>query len=165
MRTREKKAAARQIIRRVQEIAHNDMLMRLTYITIDVERPDLLEAGAVCGGRRACMVGSFMLAAGEEPDNVRDWLGQRDKFAASIPGAAEARAALNEAALKIRFKGMGFYGLTGESARDERKIYARDPAGHDPMETLFESSSGIVYRSDLPKLVLKVTDGALELLK
>lgn len=158
MRARERKAAARRIIRRLQEIAHNDMLIRGMYFSEGLERPDLAEAGAVCGGRRACLVGSFMLAAGADRHEARRYLGARDEFAALYPGATEAREALNEAALRTRFRQ-----LTGTSVRQARADYRDSPDCDDPMENLFERAR--VPDEKLPDLVLEVTECALELLR
>lgn len=61
--TDSKAEAAAEVLRGVCEIAENEMLVRQTYITEGITNEALAEAGAVCGGRQACLVGAVALAA------------------------------------------------------------------------------------------------------
>jgi hypothetical protein len=60
-------------------IVRNDMLMRGEYLTPDIVDYELAKKGAICGGHKACAVGSLYLAAG-----VRR---ERRELAWSLPGA------------------------------------------------------------------------------
>lgn len=46
------------------QVVKNEQIVHGIYVADEVERPDLAEAGAICGGRRACAVGSLWIGAG-----------------------------------------------------------------------------------------------------
>lgn len=105
------------ILDRMASIVDNDMLVRNTYIESLVTRHDLAEAGAICGGRRACAIGALWIAGGLSPSGPSAFLtapapdsyvgdtywvfsdALRDHYLSDKPGLAAAHAALNEAAL------------------------------------------------------------------
>lgn len=91
-----------EILRGVIEIASNEMLIRGTYLTSDVVRPDLAETGALCGGRQACAVGSLFLAARVLREDIGFFadMDERVDFMSDRPALAQAYAALNEAAVQ-----------------------------------------------------------------
>jgi hypothetical protein len=129
------KAKALSTLDGMREIVRNEMLTRGVYLT-DVEEPDLAKSGALCGGRRACLLGSAWIAYGIKPDEKWDELpgvdeGERSGFLRHRPALKAVYDALNLAA--------------------ERKL-ARDPglcrAKFDsPAEALFEGN----YRTGLDR--------------
>lgn len=136
------------IVRRLEAIASREMLVRGAYIEEGAAlRPDLVDAP--CGGRRACMVGSFFLAAGLGVQGIHKWIFRRDEVAAIVPGMALARAALNRAARTHP-------AFTEDLARDS----VGETQSTDEMEDLFEHAD--VPRGGLHALVLSVTQAALE---
>src|SRR5436853_7423576 len=66
MRTRDKERAMRTLDN-MRQIVKNDMLVRGENISQTIESRELKEAGAVCGGRKACAIGSMLLAYGDKP--------------------------------------------------------------------------------------------------
>lgn len=56
------KEQAREVLRGVITIAENEMLTHSIYISGSISNPALAEAGAVCGGRQACLLGAVALA-------------------------------------------------------------------------------------------------------
>lgn len=97
-------------------IVKNDMLEQGVYLTEEVVDPKLAERGAVCGGHKACAVGSLWLGYGIKMQGPKDErilpgvyvntygsedLVDRDTFLKSRPGLKLAYDALNEAADKF----------------------------------------------------------------
>lgn len=97
----------------MQIVVNNEMLKRRTYISDCVEDQELAEAGALCGGHKACAVGSLLLGAGVKPTMSGDYAdlpeanpntlvsgrpSPREKFMADNPGVKLAYDALNQAA-------------------------------------------------------------------
>lgn len=58
------KKAALQALDGIIEIAKNDMLRQGVYLTDEVKNQELKKAGAVCGGKQACLYGSLWVSAG-----------------------------------------------------------------------------------------------------
>lgn len=85
----------------VIQIAENEMLTRGTYLT-SVVRPKMAREGAVCGGRRACLVGSMYLAHGgfKDIEEMGMSMDARGREMRNRPGLRLAYRAINEAALR-----------------------------------------------------------------
>lgn len=88
----------------VIKIADNEMLIQGDYVTAEIVNPELAKKGAVCGGRKACLVGSTYLAHGvkvwrEDGGLFETW--RRDDFMRTRPALRLAYEALNEAALRL----------------------------------------------------------------
>lgn len=154
----------------MREIARNEMLTRGVYVTDEIVRVDLAEAGAICGGHQACAVGSMLLAAG-----VRRRWRNGDQY---LPGAdVDARAdylrrhphiqaaydALNEAAERYCKRhnidlGYSSY-VTGQGTDGEgRRIITLSPGRFGAMESLFEATyyttdEPVIEFSELPKII------------
>lgn len=148
--------AAIGIIKRLEKIASNDMMIRGHYIETYIHeesrvapyRPDLHDAP--CGGYRACMVGSFFLASGLSISDVRIYVSLRDEIADRIPGMKTAREALNSAS---REHPAYPYSKLLEDMDLESNAF-------DSMEELFENSD--VEDEDLGPLVHEICEKALE---
>jgi hypothetical protein len=147
-----------EIVRNMQKIIANEMLTRGEYVEEDVSNPRLAEQGAICGGRRACAVGSLWLAAlvpmeFKDPDHptwgdmpgvlVRDRL----DFLDDKPGLASAYDALNAAAREYAAR-------YGWDTQDDGRSYL------GAMEVLFETSP--VQLDEIHDVMLDVTNIALD---
>lgn len=55
-------AEAKDIVSGVRTIAKNEQLLRGSYVTDKVKTPALAAEGAICGGHKACLLGSIALA-------------------------------------------------------------------------------------------------------
>ncbi len=99
------------ILDRMKQIVENDMLIRLTYVEAVLTRPDLAEAGAICGGHRACAIGALWIAGGWTPGHAEYSFtnssgysssvfseAYRDEYLADKPALSSAHDALNAAA-------------------------------------------------------------------
>ncbi len=94
-----------QVLSNMRQIVENETLVHSVYISERVDRPDLAEAGAICGGHHACAVGSLYLAAGVEPDidgygaaslpDANQYHDDRLLFMADKPALLEAYNTLN----------------------------------------------------------------------
>lgn len=105
----------------VIEIAKNEMLVRGTYLT-GILKPDMAREGSICGGRKACLVGSMYLAHGVRGD-IEDMSMSFDSRKAEMrnrPGLRLAYQAINEAALRRAEK------INAEVVRRERRKNHRD---------------------------------------
>jgi hypothetical protein len=134
------------IVERLRSIASNEMLMQGSYLEKEVSRPDLAASGSPCGGRRACMVGSFFLAAKVPFNEISFWTSRRDEIAEQRTGMALARETLNE----VSFAHPDF-----PYPEDEQVVQDNYT---DPMEDLFEAADKDV---DLHAMMLEVVDKAL----
>lgn len=93
----------------VIEIAANEMLLQGSYVTQRVMNPKLEDEGAVCGGRKACLVGSIFLAYGityrkllRLTDHIPSFfLEDRDWFMDERPALKLAYNAFNQAAFEV----------------------------------------------------------------
>jgi hypothetical protein len=126
---------AREVLARMATIVKNEMLVHNEYVTDRVERPDLAETGAVCGGRRACAVGALYLAAGVRP--------RRMEYGASLPGVLpENRRAFlrRRPALKLAYDELnaaaGRYAARNGIEHGEGREFAYGDSGL--LEQLFE---------------------------
>lgn len=152
----------RQIIERMEEIVRNEMLDYGYYVSDEIERPDLAEIGAVCGGRRACAVGSLYLAAGIKPI-VREYddepiarlpgtdPSERLMFMMTRPALRTAYEALNDAANE-------YIDREGIEVNREPDFYGAH-SYHGDLEVLFETGDPAIGRDEL----LTVTARAKEL--
>lgn len=149
--------AAIGIIKRLEKIASNDMMIRGHYIETWITDED--RAGpynpylrdAPCGGYRACMVGSFFLASGLSISDVHIYVSLRDEIADRIPGMKTAREALNSASRE--HPAYHPYSKLLEDMDLESNAF-------DSMEELFENSD--VEDEDLGPLVHEICEKALE---
>ena len=122
----------------MRKIVQHEMLARGVYVTEDIENPHLAQAGAICGGRQHCAIGSLWVGGGIKYTfssygeitlpGVQQH--ERKKFLSHRPGLRLAHRALNEAAETFSQK----YGLDD----DERA----DTFFEDPIERLFEGFYG-----------------------
>lgn len=84
------------------EITKNEMLARGVYFSDQVVRRDLAESGALCGGRRACLIGSAWVAYGVKLDKEAVLPGtdedERHQFLRNRPALNAVYKALNNAA-------------------------------------------------------------------
>jgi len=55
-------ASATEILERMKDVVRNDMLIRGDYVT-EILDEELAAEGSICGGRKACAIGSLWLAA------------------------------------------------------------------------------------------------------
>lgn len=91
------------------EIVRREMLISGTYVEDEVSRPDLAAKGTICGGRKHCAIGSFLVGGGVKP--VIETLGwgtyvelpgskedERAAFFRHRPGLRLGYDALNQAA-------------------------------------------------------------------
>jgi hypothetical protein len=138
------------ILNKMAIIVRNDMLTRGQYVstTIDLE---LRDKGAICGGHKACAVGSLYLAGGIKPHEVYPGKSynyfvlqgvdrhERAEFLAERPALRAAYDALNEAAKRFidrhnldLFDGERFEigGLTQTNGWMELLFEAADIDGH-----------------------------------
>lgn len=89
------------IIERMQEVVHNDMLIRGDYIDSRNVDEKMKESGSICGGHRVCAIGSLWIGAGIKPQNRRaGWYlphitTRRDAFD-EVPGLELAYTMLNK---------------------------------------------------------------------
>ncbi len=146
--TPELRAEALAILDRFCQIVDNDMLIRGDYIDSEVSRPDLADAGAICGGHKACAIGSLWIAGGHHPKaptDYSDWysifdIDIRAKYLAQRPALELAHAALVAAA--IEYADRHDYELTGEFS--------------DPLEDLFEAAENNIGERIDPRELLAV---------
>ncbi len=130
--TPELRTEALAILDRFCQIVDNDMLVRGEYVEAGVSRPDLADAGAICGGHRACAIGALWIAGGHKPeatDHYSTWYSIfrfeiRAEYLAQRPALELAHTALVAAA--IEYADRHDYELTGEFS--------------DPLEDLFEAA-------------------------
>lgn len=147
----------------IRQITKNEMLIHGEYVTDNVRNKKLAAEGAVCGGRKACLVGSAYIAYGvplqitEHYDYWREKTVERvelpgigDKrnragFRRYRPGLRLAMEALNDAAERK---------LATLSERRQRAIRENVDDGIYPdlAESLFETGKGL-NREDVLKLV------------
>jgi hypothetical protein len=128
-----------EILDNMRTIVEREMLVHGTYLDPFICRPDLAEQGAICGGRRACAIGSLWLAAGVDlepinsdidPDNVflpGCSTGMRHEFMEDKPHLRLAYRHLNQAAR--------------EYAEHHNVTVAWDADSFGWLEALFESGS------------------------
>lgn len=145
----------------MKEIVKNDMLEQGVYITESVVDQRLAEQGAICGGRKACAIGSLYIGYGIRPDiedgyaklpGVDDtryyWTGgpnkpsERESFLKTRPGLRLAYDALNDAADKFVEK------------RDDIDEGDLDDTFTASIEALFEGTYGEkVHRKDMLQII------------
>ena len=144
----------------MKEIVKNDMLEQGVYVTEEVVNEKLAEQGAICGGHRACAVGSLWIGYGirlEGPQGEKelpgtndsrayDWQSgrrepsERQEFLRTRPGLRLAYDALNEAADKYVEK-------------RELEDYL-DNSFDASIEALFEGTYGEkVHRKDMLQII------------
>ncbi len=144
------------ILDRMAQIVDNDMLVRGDYVENEVTRPDLAESGAICGGHRACAIGSLWIAGGLDPENayVKGTpdpfaYDRRETYLSDKPALRRAHAALCSAA---------------EDYGDRRDLFvAGDAFWPDPLEALFETGEDDDGPIN-PRELLTVIDMAREIL-
>lgn len=151
--------AAIGIVKRLEEIASNDMMIRGHYIETwitdeDREGPyNPYLRDAPCGGYRACMVGSFFLASGLSISDVRIYISLRDEIVDKTLGMKTARKALNSASREHP-------AYPESNLLDDMDLESNV---FDPMEELFENSD--VEDEELGPLVHEICEKALEKLR
>lgn len=131
----------------MSQIVKNEMLIRGEYVT-PVRNRKLADEGAICGGRKACAIGSLWIAAGVkvEPQGALGarlpgiYDSQRPGFLRRRPGLRLAYEALNEAA--------------EEYAVEHNKVATIKRSHFDsPIEALFESRAAKIGRPELLSLI------------
>lgn len=94
---------AKDILRRFAKIVSADRLVHSIYVD---DGGDTTRSNALCGGHRACAIGSLWIAAGIKPERDDEFTyilptahpGNRYAAFAQVPGLEEAYYALNAAA-------------------------------------------------------------------
>lgn len=134
------------------EIERNEMLVRGEYISVEID-DELAERGAICGGHRACLVGSLWLGYGVKPEKGTFCWGEefyklpgtedgRAAFLSRRPGLKVAYDALNDAAERCVSRALSnadYEDFHGEA----RRVYSGSLA-----ETLFESGDTYDLKND-----------------
>lgn len=140
----------------MQEIVEGEMLIRGSYISPKIQVPE--REGAICGGRRACALGSLYLAAGIDP--VLDDLGYSD-----LDNTAPSERYLE-------FQERPYLGLAYDAMNKAAEAYAfenwpdwaehttvmwKPPMGNGWMETVFEQAP-IKPHLELPKIMSEIIE-------
>jgi len=148
------------------QIADNEMITKGIYYKEECERPDLKDQ--ICGGHRACLIGSMWVAALVRPKKLEYWdeltlpgveYGEdRDEFLKRRPGLRLAYNALNEAAERRLVK------ISPDWEKNEVD-FSTNNVGADagPAEFLFENTDFGTTRGDLKRLIrsaIKVVEKA-----
>lgn len=130
----------------MSQIVKNEMITPNQYVGPVVDQ-DLAEAGAICGGRKACAVGSLWIAGGVKVEysghgapglpGVEEY--QRENFLRPRPGLRLAYDSLNEAAFEY-------------AERNNRVRTITVSHWNAPVEALFESSKSLP-KSELLKII------------
>lgn len=150
-------------IERMEEVIRNEMLVRGTYLTPTVVDQKLAEAGAVCGGRKACAIGSLYLGYGVKLDLVYEddhdegstyelpgvGQGEREDFMRRRPALKLAYDELNAAADRYIAK-----------ADHATKFRITSAAFTSSLEGLFEAGLAGLDYTGTRKELLKVTRSA-----
>lgn len=137
----------------MRQIVKNDMLTRNEYVSQTIVNRKLAEQGAVCGGRKACAIGSMLLGYGVEPK--RDGWGS-----VSLPGAhspksySATRPALRAVLNALNAEATAFI----ENNPKVKQSFNRRRVEFDqPIEQLFEGAYGtrLVDRDTMLKLITR----------
>lgn len=127
------------------QIVKNEMLVRGEYLTSEVVNESLAAKGAICGGHKACAIGSLWLGYGvkmEGMPGLRELPGtdeeERKAFTRTRPALRAALNHLNAAA----------------AAFAEKNSITLTKSWDDPIEGLFEGYYGRkIDRTDLLRVV------------
>jgi hypothetical protein len=152
----------------MKEIVKKEMLVRGEYLTQEIVNPKLANAGAICGGRQYCAIGSLWAGAGIHPQKDKDgnWIlpgadadhpnrGSREVFLRNRHGLRTAYNALNAAAEQhIQRHGIETEGEFEAAIEDlfESFDYAEDDSDYTPR-----------YAVD-PQDLIKIIDSARRIL-
>ena len=127
----------------MREVVRREMLTQGTYVSEEGLNPRL--AGAICGGRRHCAIGSLWVGAGVKHRVV--------KGAVTLPGVGEEdrpRFLRRHPALKLAYDALN---RVAQRWTDEHEVDL-DGAFHAPIEDLFESQWGYVLtKRDLLRII------------
>lgn len=151
MRTRDKERALRTLDN-MREIVKNDMLTRGEYISQSIQDRELAEKGAVCGGRRACAIGSMLLAHGDKPFDA-GWGPLILEGSEDVAEYAERRPALKAVLDALNAEAEKFI---ENNPRVQTSIARRHANVFEvPIERLFEGAYGtkLVDRDTMLKLI------------
>jgi hypothetical protein len=151
MRTRDKERAIRTLDN-MRQIVKNDMLTVGEYITQNIVQRNLAEQGAICGGRKACAIGSMLLAYGDKP--VDDGFGYIILEGTEAPSEYAARKPALKAVLdSLNAEAEQFI---EKNPSVKRTINNRNAiVFEEPIERLFEGAYGteLVDRDTMLKLI------------
>jgi len=158
---------AREVLTGLRGIVEREQLAHVGYVDQRVD-PGLAASGALCRGRRACVVGATWLAAGIEP--VRYVSPFSEVVTYALPGAG-----FDHEDRIVALKNGGYLGLLRayEALNEAAQAYIVERgftldsmwAHAGPLEGLFESEDPASYESFLiePRDMLVVIDRAEEL--
>lgn len=138
----------------MRQIVKNDMLTRSEYVSQTIVSRKLAEAGAVCGGRKACAIGSMLLAYGVQPVRDGNW------GSISLPGAyAPRRYSANRPALRAVLDALNAEALDfiANNPKVKQSFKRRNVKFDQPIEQLFEGAYGtkLVDRDTMLKLITR----------
>lgn len=146
----------------MKKIIEHEMIVKGTYVT-DVWNHLLEEQGAVCGGRRYCVIGAMVVSYGIQPyvkgddgylemsedfDSAIGGSTRRD-FYATMPGLDMAHDALNEVALAYA---------------THHGIRIPIAAGISPIEALFERTEWFANTDEGREVLCLIIDNAKALI-
>lgn len=173
----------------VISIAANEMLVQGTYVTEHVANQELKERGAICGGRKACLVGSMYLSHGDLPTKEEAneryghsgfWAGifrppYRPEYMADRPALKLAYDAFNTAAYEIMLSEPWTREFETEEYDDDEGEYVTArieidvSSQHEPSEGWGEYFFEIVLKSEedyfVRGQVIRVAENAKDLIQ
>lgn len=153
------KQQAVEIIERMEVIIHNEMLFKGEYVSRYIERQDLKDQGAVCGGHRVCAIGSLWMAAGILPTEQED-LGEEVWFLQTAFEGFREEEFIRCPALELAYDTLN--GVSRERIEDgiDDQLVVINPMVFDSaLEELFE-------HTDIDPIdLLEVTSAAIDRLK
>jgi len=136
--TTEVRVEALAILDRMQTMVDNEMVAHVGYVNEYVVRPDLKEAGAICGGRNACVVGSLWLAAGAKPRKVQGEWGEIVELPGVEPGKRKGYLS-RKPELKLAYRALNDAAQAYVDS-DDSLVYEPECVTEGPLEGLFENS-------------------------
>jgi hypothetical protein len=135
---------AHETIERMEQIVVAEMMMHMEYISDEVDEKRR-EEGAICGGHRACAVGSLWLAHGIRPWLSYDWdseEGRRVIYGAQLPYvSANERAEIMDRLPQLRIA----YDALNQAAMEVLEEYAEEHGYESVSQLATDMGASIGY--------------------